>query len=405
MNRPHLVIAVSSTTCLLVLASSGSGQGVSFTGLGYLHDMPYPESEAWGISPDGSCVVGYSSDREPQGEDFGWTAFRWTRDEGMTGLGSLLGRPATHAYGASLQGRVVVGSATLGNGPESTRAFRWTAETGMVDLGTLGPAGTHDRSYALGVSADGGVVVGVSTSAQGFQAFRWSESESMVGLGDLAGGDFRSEATGVSADGSVIVGWSSVGTGCPTGSVSQSFRWTAGEGMVSLDSPSENSVATAVSADGRTIVGKRYRPGIDYALPYRWTAGTGMVELGSLPGGEYEIEPLAVSGDGSTVVGQLLAAPDGGLLRAFIWDARHGTRDLRTVLIEDYHLTEVEDWKLGGATSISMDGLTIAGFGLGPDGFQAWVAHLPEPGTALLVLTCAMMISPRPRRRPGGAAR
>ncbi len=36
-----------------------------------------------------------------------------------------------------------------------------------------------------GLSADGSVVVGVSNSASGTEAFRWTAGGGMVGLGDL----------------------------------------------------------------------------------------------------------------------------------------------------------------------------------------------------------------------------
>ena len=46
------------------------------------------------------------------------------------------------------------------------------------------------------MSADGSVIVGYSQSDFGAEAFRWTESEGMVGLGDLPGGEFYSQALG-----------------------------------------------------------------------------------------------------------------------------------------------------------------------------------------------------------------
>ena len=51
--------------------------------------------------------------------------------------------------------------------------------------------------------------MGYSDSASGNEAFRWTSSGGMVGLGDLPGGGFSSDAFGVSYDGSVVVGQSS----------------------------------------------------------------------------------------------------------------------------------------------------------------------------------------------------
>ena len=123
---------------------------------------------------------------------------------GITDLGTLGGRSSA-AYGVSADGSVVVGaSSTAGNAAgqffPAVHAFRWTqASSTMTDLGTLG--GTN--SAASGVSADGSVVVGGSADTVGntaFRAFRWTSGGGMVDLGTL-GGTFSS-ASGVSADGS-----------------------------------------------------------------------------------------------------------------------------------------------------------------------------------------------------------
>ena len=71
-------------------------------------------------------------------------------------------------------------------------------------LGDL-PGGIFD-SRAFGVSADGSVVVGESSSASGTEAFRWTSGGGIAGLGDLPGGGFSSRANAVSGDGSVVVG-------------------------------------------------------------------------------------------------------------------------------------------------------------------------------------------------------
>ena len=61
--------------------------------------------------------------------------------------------------------------------------------------------------YADGVSADGSAVVGTGPFAPPvIEAFLWTSESGTVWLGDLPGGAFRSEAMGVSANGKVIVG-------------------------------------------------------------------------------------------------------------------------------------------------------------------------------------------------------
>jgi probable HAF family extracellular repeat protein len=80
--------------------------------------------------------------------------------------------------------------------------------TGLGDL-----PGSIFNSQALGVSADGSVIVGLSVSSNGTEAFRWTSGGGMEGLGDLPGGNFVSHAQDVSDDGTVVVGWSSVRPG------------------------------------------------------------------------------------------------------------------------------------------------------------------------------------------------
>lgn len=134
----------------------------------------------------------------------------------MENLGTLTGGGYSFALGVNADGSVVVGEAGSASG---TRAFRWVAGgTQMANLGTL-DAGNY--SVATGVNADGSVVVGSSTSSLGSRAFRWvaggvsgdSGNLQMENLGALNGGGY-SDAFGVNADGNVVVGssGSSLGT-------------------------------------------------------------------------------------------------------------------------------------------------------------------------------------------------
>jgi probable HAF family extracellular repeat protein len=175
----------------------------------------------------------------------------WSQQPSLRWLGTL-GGDYSWAYGVSADGSVVVGRAR--NAAWQPRAFRWTASGGMQDLGTLG--GRY--SWAFSVSADGSVVVGLAENTEmWYHAFRWTASGGMQDLGTL-GGDW-SEAYGVSADGSVVVGRAQNAAGRY-----RAFRWTASGGMEDMNLTYASLLtynsrlleAFAISPDGRYIVGR-----------------------------------------------------------------------------------------------------------------------------------------------------
>ncbi len=262
-------------------------------------------SAAFGISADGSVVVGYS----------GEYAFRWTQATGMVSLGGLNGGRGSVAIGASADGSAVVGGAggvDDGSGNHLSRAFRWTQATGMVSLGVLDGGSV---STARRVSADGSVVVGgsdASGTGGDWSAFRWTQASGMTNLGGLNGGS-TSFANGVSSDGNVIVGYATDGA---AGNLHRAFRWTQATGMVSLGVLNGGSESTAgdVSADGTVVVGTAYDGNANNApRATRWTQQGGMQTVeqwlraaGVTVAQDFRTSTaLATNADGSVVVGRL----------------------------------------------------------------------------------------------------
>lgn len=117
-----------------------------------------------------------------------------------------------------------------------------------------------------------------------------------------------------------------------------------------------------------------------------------MQGLGDLSGGIFQSNALAVSADGSSVVGWGIT--DIGY-EAFVWDSIHGMRNLKSVLINDFGL-ELTDWQIKYATGISADGTKIVGSGINPDGnTEGWVATIPEPCSLLLLAIGSLILRKR----------
>ena len=114
----------------------------SFQGLGDLPGGPY-ESQPYGVSADGSVVVGWSLAEYPP---WTWQAFRWTAAEGMQALGDLPGgQSRSGANAVSADGSVIVGYGTVGSSPGDNilEAFRWTAANGMQSIPNLLTSGVQ----------------------------------------------------------------------------------------------------------------------------------------------------------------------------------------------------------------------------------------------------------------------
>lgn len=250
-------------------------------------------------SDDGTVLIGESSER----------AFRWTKFDGFKDIGTFTpdSKGFSSAFDITGDGEVVVGRAQTKNGAD---AFRWRAGASMsndgytaamavsadasaiavtqvlsgsqkgwlvrdgqepVDLGDL-PGGTaFTQPTAMGTDAQ--VVVGFSRSRNGVggasgtnEAFIWRESTGMVGLGNFENNGFsQSQALGVSNDGGIVVGFGSRGFSQDAaiwidgGPIQRLKVFLLGLGIEEVSDWTLTS-ATAVSPDGRTIVGTGVNP-------------------------------------------------------------------------------------------------------------------------------------------------
>ncbi|MBT8462259.1 MAG: hypothetical protein KJO44_07010 [Gemmatimonadetes bacterium] len=143
------------------------------------------------------------------------------------------------------------------------------------------------------------------------------------------------------------------------------------------------SVANGVSETGSIAVGTFIN---EWPRPqaFRWDAAAGIVRLGETTNSSEGSWAFRTSADGSIVVGEFAEdLVNGRSYRAVYLDAAGEMHDLNVVLRAMG--IDLTGWTLVSARDVSADGRTIVGFGLGPSGLEAWIAVIPEPGTALLI--------------------
>ena len=267
---------------------------------------------------------------------------------GFIRLGDLPGGEVSScAYGISADWSTVVGSSS--SSAMGEEAFRWTLSGGMVGLGDL-PGGPAEASMARRVSADGSVIVGYADKYYFDRAtgFRWTQATGMVSLGFLPGGCFSSPG-GVSANGSVIVGGANSSRTNPSlYGDGEAYIWKPDTGIVSMGMMPNGSyyaVACDVSPDGTIVAGD-----FGGSTPFIWRAETGVVGLGIPPSESGGLGSVQMSADGKVAVAS--------------WQHYHGSSES----FRSYRWTEDSGWvSLGSidakAWAISDDGDIIVGQG------------------------------------------
>lgn len=261
------------------------------------------------VSADGSTVV--SGLLNP---DSGYAeAARWTADADWQFLGGLpeggpIDSQLSTGWGVSGDGSVVVGLAWLPNG--RAEAFQWTDADGMVGL--IGGQPSYS-SRASKISADGSTIVGF----YGSQSYDRRPTRWVNGGGpDLFLGDVLGEATATTSDGSVIVG----GAIPPDGSFRQAFSYSDADGWTSLGvldptDPFSQSFANRVS-DGGAVVGWSGDPlGLGSPMTgFVWTGDNGMVTASdylaangvNVPSNYVINTVTCISADGTVLGGQAI---------------------------------------------------------------------------------------------------
>ena len=301
------------------------------------------------MSADGSVVVGRGY--------FGTPTFRYTAGEGIQILGGGCG---SGTASVSADGGTIVSCMADEFGVET--AAKWLGGTDWQSLGSVAGAVPCDTnlSSSWDVSGDGSTAVGLVWLAQLCRAHG--------GAWDLRGGgpatdlgstvpNAASRANAISADGHVIGGWQDNEFGERQGAI-----WRDGVEEPVLTSAGEHVGEVAfVNHDGSVIAGSN----LPYGGGSAWvsSARRGFTAIES-PSVFWQIFLVAASDDGSLAVG--VARTQNGLQKAWIWKAQGG----KFLWADDYMAKNglASGWQIASLAAVSADGLTLAGWGLNPNG-------------------------------------
>jgi probable HAF family extracellular repeat protein len=362
-------LSIAMIAAVVLLARGGSSQaqscvgtlGPCFQALGFLAPLATPPASIpTAISPDGSVVVGYSTDGSGTDEGFRWAAGT------MTGLGfpGCTGDCQSHATGVNQQAII---SGYVGNiGPSVSHPYSWT--NGVATPLPLLSGGT--TSLAGGVAAQTNVIAG--SGDPGAQAIVWQNGVATA-LPPLSTSIPSSTAAGVSGNGQVIVGSSSYDPSNPSNTQAVMWQGAVVTPLPFLDKYTYSS-AVAANADGSVILGQSATVIPRSAIPVRWVNG-----IPSVPG---VFVPYAIDATGLVAAG---AAPPNAVPGATRWTPAGLEESIQPLLTAAG--VDTTGWIFQRAV-VNGNGRMFAGYGTDPNGhYQAFIARLPLPASLVTMHT------------------
>ncbi len=362
-------------TCLLTLFLSA---GMAMAG-GSFHVVSQGSSTAvFDVTPDGTWAAGTDNGQ----------AFRWSEATGIELL-SPSEWQWTHTIGISDDGTQIASSVQYGDtDPRVFGPARWTEGMGWEELDTLyvDPPYTDGTDWTFGsgydISGDGSMVVGLAWHP-GYKAsgFTWTEAGGIVDLGRPSPDFGSSRASAVSADGSTVVGfWEDENFGNR-----RPVRWVDGGAFDLFLGADTWGEANGASSDGSLItgaVGFNDDPGYGWSIGFLYSDDGGYVDMGILPGSDPWNDRsmgMAVS-DTGIVVGWSGATGPWGIQEPIVWTEAGGMVRITDYLAEQE--VEIPDnIVLTSCLTISADGYAIGGQGYTTDTYEyvGWLVKIVPP--------------------------
>ena len=318
-------------------------------------------SNFWDISNTGVAVgMVYDGDITP----VVYMPAVWDRGSGLRPLtnGALSGVTGSIRC-ITPDGQTLVG---MGDTGEGQGIFVWNQSVGLVQIEN------SESAQVVAVSNDASVIAGRVEGTNATEAFRWTQADGFVVLGDPDNEGRDVIAEGISGDGSVLVGH--INNHLNARQSENAFRWVDGEGIDLLPAPPSvvnECEATGVSYDGSRIVG--YQDTRFVYEPCYWDGPIGVIGLGVYIE-DYQAYADAVSDDGTVVAGTAREPVDifeTPTYEPFIWTEADGFTSLRDVIVHQIGFN-LDDYEFNKIIAMSPDGKIVMGVIRDVPGFRSY---------------------------------
>lgn len=305
------------------------------------------------VSPTWSNYA-LSQDGKVMAANYGGRIYRWSSDTPKFPSGGFTlldqGYFLSSSIGISKDGSAIVATRT---GPDgNVNPAIWSQANGWTDMGHPANGCVMDSQWGSGyaVSGDGSNGVGLAWYCPGAEGFVWNRTSGMKALSHPARASSRASA--ISADGRTIVGFFED----PQYGNRRPVLWLSGKTILfaGAHTPGE---ATGVSSDGSKVVGQAFNQYSGYAFYY--TQKGGLVSLGTVSGIQSDQSFANAVADNGTTVGWS-GDPFGAGIQAFIWSPKIKMQSLQRYLQNRGTLIP-SGISLTSALDISADGSTIVG--------------------------------------------